>query len=84
MSSAEKVKEIIAEKLEKEVFLDSRIQEDLGANSLDKVELVMAFEDTFAIVIHDEDAQKISTVQDAIVAIDERIAEKEPEHDLSL
>ncbi|MBS1114444.1 MAG: acpP [Nitrospirae bacterium] len=65
----EKVKEIIAKQLgvdSGEVTLEASFVEDLGADSLDTVELVMAFEETFNIEIPDEDAEKITKVKDAI------------------
>jgi len=65
----EKVKEIIAKQLGvsgSEVTPESSFVEDLGADSLDTVELVMAFEEAFGIEIPDEDAEKISKVKDAI------------------
>jgi acyl carrier protein len=65
----EKVKQIIAEQLgveEAEVTLSASFIDDLGADSLDTVELVMALEENFDIEIPDEDAEKIRTVQDAI------------------
>jgi acyl carrier protein len=65
----ERVKQIIVEQLgvdEGEVSPGASFQDDLGADSLDIVELVMAFEETFEIEIPDEDAEKIKTVQDAI------------------
>ncbi len=65
----QKVKEIIVEQLgvdEEEVVLDAHFIDDLGADSLDTVELVMAFEEAFEIEIPDEDAEKITTVKDAI------------------
>jgi acyl carrier protein len=65
----EKVKEIIAKQLgvdSAEVTLEASFVEDLGADSLDTVELVMAFEETFNIEIPDEDAEKITKVRDAI------------------
>jgi len=65
----EKVKEIIAKQLGvniAEVTPDASFVEDLGADSLDTVELVMAFEETFNIEIPDEDAEKITKVKDAI------------------
>ncbi len=68
-SIAEKVKAIIVEQLgvdEEEVNLDSSFIEDLGADSLDIVELVMAFEEEFDIVIPDENAEKIRTVGQAV------------------
>ncbi len=66
---ASRVKEIIVEQLgvkDSEVSDDSHFVEDLGADSLDTVELVMKFEEDFDIEIPDEDAEKIQTVQDAI------------------
>jgi acyl carrier protein len=65
----EKVKQIIVEQLgvdEGEVTQNASFVDDLGADSLDTVELVMAFEEAFEIEIPDEDAEKIRTVQDAI------------------
>jgi len=66
---AEKVKKIICEQLdveEKDVVLTASFVDDLGADSLDQVELIMAMEEEFDVSISDEDAEKISTVQDAI------------------
>ncbi|MBZ5509721.1 MAG: acyl carrier protein [Acidobacteriia bacterium] len=68
----EKVKQIIVEQLgveEAEVTSNASFVDDLGADSLDTVELVMAFEEAFDIEIPDEDAEKIRTVQDAITYI---------------
>lgn len=65
----ERVKEIICEQLgveEDEVTPNAKFIEDLGADSLDTVELVMAFEEEFDLEIPDEDAEKITTVGDAI------------------
>ncbi|HOO11740.1 MAG TPA: acyl carrier protein [Bacillota bacterium] len=65
----EKVKEIIADQLgvdEEEISSDARFIEDLGADSLDLVELIMALEEEFDLEIPDEDAEKISTVGDAV------------------
>jgi len=65
----DKVKQIIVEQLgvdEAEVTPTAHFIDDLGADSLDIVELVMAFEEAFEIEIPDEDAEKIRTVQDAI------------------
>lgn len=65
----EKVKQIIVEQLgveEVEVTSNASFVDDLGADSLDTVELVMAFEEAFDIEIPDEDAEKIRTVQDAV------------------
>jgi len=68
----EKVKQIIAEQLgvdESEVTPTASFVDDLGADSLDTVELVMAFEEGFEIEIPDEDAEKIQTVQNAITYV---------------
>jgi acyl carrier protein len=68
-SADEKVKQIIVEQLgvdEGEITASASFQDDLGADSLDIVELVMAFEEAFDIEIPDEDAEKIKTVKDAI------------------
>jgi acyl carrier protein len=70
----EKVKEVVIEQLDcnaDEVKEDSRFIEDLGADSLDVVELVMALEEEFDIEIPDEDAEKILTVADAIKYIED-------------
>jgi len=72
----EKVKKIIEEKLSvnaDQITNEARFAEDLKADSLDTVELVMALEDEFGLDIPDEDADKIKTVQDAIAYIDEKI-----------
>ena len=64
-----KIKEIIAELLDVEdekITLDSRFREDLEADSLDLVELIMEFEERFGGEISDEDAQKITTVGEAV------------------
>ena len=68
----DKVKQIIAEQMgvdESEVTPTASVVDDLGADSLDTVELVMAFEEGFEIEIPDEDAEKIQTVQDAITYV---------------
>ena len=68
-SVEEKVKQIIVEQLgvdEAEVTASASFVDDLGADSLDTVELVMAFEEAFDIEIPDEDAEKIRAVQDAV------------------
>ncbi|PYO38171.1 MAG: acyl carrier protein [Candidatus Rokuibacteriota bacterium] len=70
----ERVKEIICEQLgveEDEVTPNAKFIEDLGADSLDTVELVMAFEEEFDLEIPDEEAEKIVTVGDAITYIKE-------------
>jgi acyl carrier protein len=69
MSVAERVKQIIVEQLgvdENQVEPNASFVDDLGADSLDIVELVMAFEEAFDLDIPDEDAEKIKTVKDAI------------------
>jgi len=66
---AEKVKEIVVNKLsveESQVLPEASFTNDLGADSLDTVELVMEFEKVFGLTIPDEDAEKIATVGDAI------------------
>ncbi len=65
----ERVKKIVAEQLdvkEEEVTNNASFIEDLGADSLDNVELVMALEEEFELEIPDEQAEKITTVQDAV------------------
>jgi len=72
----EKLKKIVAENLgveEDEVVPDAKFVDDLGADSLDTVELVMAFEEAFDIEIPDEDAEKILTVGKAIDYIKEKM-----------
>ncbi len=71
----DKVKQIIVEQLgvdEAEVTPNASFVDDLGADSLDTVELVMAFEEAFDLEIPDEDAEKIRTVQDAVQYISAR------------
>lgn len=66
---AQKIKEIICEQLdvsEDDVVPEASFVDDLGADSLDQVELIMAMEEEFDISISDEDAEKIATVQDAV------------------
>jgi acyl carrier protein len=73
MALFDDVKEVVVEQLDcnpAEVKEDSRFVEDLGADSLDVVELVMALEEKFDIEIPDEDAEKIKTVADAIKYIE--------------
>ena len=68
MSVEDKVKEIIVDQLgvdEQQVTAEASFVDDLGADSLDTVELVMALEEEFDIEIPDEEAEKMSTVQDA-------------------
>ena len=69
MSVEQKVKEIIAEKLSvelEEVVPEASFVDDLGADSLDLVELIMSMEEEFDTDISDEDAEQITTVKDAI------------------
>ena len=69
MSVEEKVKEVIVDQLgvdEKQVKSEASFIDDLGADSLDTVELVMALEEEFDIEIPDEDAEKIASVQNAV------------------
>lgn len=69
MSVEEKVKQIIVDQLsvaEEDVVPEASFVDDLGADSLDQVEMIMAMEEAFNISIADEDAEKIKTVQDAI------------------
>ncbi|AMV72177.1 acyl carrier protein [Desulfuromonas carbonis] len=73
-SIEERVKQIVAEQLgvdEEQVTNEASFMDDLGADSLDTVELVMALEEEFDIEISDEDAEKIQTVQDAVDYIGE-------------
>jgi acyl carrier protein len=73
-SIEERVKQIVAEQLgvdDDQVTSEASFMDDLGADSLDTVELVMALEEEFDIEISDEDAEKIQTVQDAIDYIGE-------------
>ena len=77
----QKVKGIIAEQLgvgEDEIKATSSFIEDLGADSLDIVELVMAFEEKFGVEIPDEDSQKLDTVNKAVEYLTAKIAEKKP------
>ena len=77
-SIEERVKNIIVEQLgvdAGQVSLETSFVEDLGADSLDTVELVMAFEEEFDIEIADEDAEKMTTVGDAITHLTEQLNE---------
>lgn len=76
MAVDEKIKSIIVEQLgvkPEEITPTASFIDDLGADSLDTVELVMAFEEEFGIEIPDEDAEKITTVGDAIKYIEEKV-----------
>ena len=73
METFNKVRDIVVEQLgveADEVALESTFIDDLGADSLDIVELIMAFEDKFGTEISDDDAQKITSVGDAVAYID--------------
>ena len=75
----QKIKSIIAEQLgvkAEEVIDEAKFVEDLGADSLDTVELVMALEEEFGIEIPDEDAEKMTTVGDALKYIKEKASTK--------
>ena len=74
MTSEERLKKIIAEQLsvsEEEVTPDASFIEDLNADSLDLVELIMSLEEEFSVKISDEDAEKIRTVRDAMEYLNE-------------
>jgi acyl carrier protein len=69
MSVEQRVKEIIADQLGvdmEKITPEARFVDDLGADSLDVVELIMAFEEEFGVEIPDEDAEKIATVKDVL------------------
>lgn len=72
----EKVRAVIVDKLpveEDKVTLEARFIEDLGADSLDTVELIMGLEDEFGLEISDEEAEKIRTVKDAVEYIKSKL-----------
>ena len=74
MSTFEKVKAIVVDQLgvdEADVSMESTFIDDLGADSLDIVELIMAFEDEFDVEIPDDVAEKIKTVSDTVTYIDQ-------------
>ena len=76
MSAFDKVKNIVVEQLgvsEADVQIDSTFIDDLGADSLDIVELIMAFEEEFEIEIPDDAAEKIKTVRDAVDFIEKQV-----------
>ncbi len=73
-SIEEKVKDIIVDQLgvnAEQVVLDAKFIEDLGADSLDTVELVMAFEEEFSIEVPDEEAEKLQSVRDVVTYVQE-------------
>jgi acyl carrier protein len=77
---AERVKTIIADQLMvdiEQVTDSASFTDDLGADSLDTIELVMEFEDEFNLEIPDADAEKLTTVLDAITYLEQRLAENE-------
>ncbi len=79
MSVEQKVKQIIVEQLgvdEAQVDNNASFVDDLGADSLDIVELIMAFEEAFDLDIPDEEAEKIATVKNAIDYIEGKMAKK--------
>ena len=74
MATFDKVRDIVVDQLgveADEVNIDSTFIDDLGADSLDIVELIMAFEEEFGVEIPDEKAEKIRTVADAVKMLDE-------------
>lgn len=76
MSTFDKVKNIVVEQLgvsEADVQIDSTFIDELGADSLDIVELIMAFEEEFEIEIPDDAAEKIKTVRDAVDYIEKQV-----------
>lgn len=77
MSTFERIKKVIVDKLEvdeREITPQASFVEDLGADSLDVVELIMALEEEFNIEIPDDDAEGIRTVQDAVDYIEQKLA----------
>lgn len=75
-TTAEKIKDIIADRLSvqlSEVTTEARFTDELSADSLDTVELIMEFEKEFNIKIADDDAEKIKTVGDAIRHVEEKV-----------
>ncbi len=77
MGTLDRVITVVADKLDvpsEDVKIESRFVDDLNADSLDQVELIMALEDEYDITIPDEDAQQMVTVQDAVSYIDKHLA----------
>lgn len=73
MSTYDRVKKVVVDQLDvnaDEVDLSSSFVDDLGADSLDQVELIMAFEEEFDVEISDEDAEKLGSIADAVKFID--------------
>ncbi|MBL7073671.1 acyl carrier protein [candidate division KSB1 bacterium] len=80
MALEDRVKEIIVDQLgvdPAQATNEAHFVDDLGADSLDTVELVMAFEEEFGVEIPDEDAEKITTVGDAVNYLKEKVESKE-------
>ena len=80
MSVEDDVRKITVEKLgvkPEEVILDAKFIDDLGADSLDTVELIMALEEKFGIEVPDEDAEKLDTIGKSVEYIEQKISEKE-------
>jgi len=78
----EKVRTLVAEKLgvdEDEVELESSLEEDLGADSLDLVDLTMAIEDEFGVRVEDEELEKIKTVEDIVERLSKELGSDEEE-----
>ncbi len=76
----DRIKKIIVEHLdveENKITLNASFAEDLGSDSLDNVELIMALEEQFEIEIPDEDAEKILTVKNSVDYVDEKLSKKE-------
>ncbi len=74
MGTVERVIAVVSDKLDvpaDEISADSRFVDDLNADSLDQVELIMALEDEYDLTIPDEDAQKLMTINDAVQYINE-------------
>ncbi|RKZ02052.1 MAG: acyl carrier protein [Candidatus Hydrothermota bacterium] len=79
MNTFEKLREIIVDQLSvppEQVTPDARFQEDLGADSLDVVELIMKIEEEFGIEVPDQDAEKLATVGEAVKYIEEKVQSK--------
>jgi acyl carrier protein len=77
MTPKERIIEIIADQLqvnEEQVTPEANLQEDLGADSIDLIELVMTFEETFDIEIHDEDVENVQTVKDLTDYLEKRLS----------
>lgn len=76
----DRIKSIILEHLdvdESKIVLEASLSDDLGADSLDLVELIMALEEHFEIEIPDEDAQEILTIKDAVDYVNDKVSKKD-------